>query len=235
MDVLWGEYEGWQPYQYGLNLPTMYLDNGGMLIVAAQMTAQQELITTMQTHFGVTPTFNSQGVMNLPSAQFSQALDRLDAVAMEQLMGIQEIISNRDKILNVFTMAGTDDRVMKLVLTGPGPNNVVNQDVSINEQMTGGQEEKFISSELKPNNAIVVFRPELAKLGRFESGGPEKTPPCATCIMIHALLDHGLPWLQLGADANRIEGVSNHNIALRRIGAQTLRTGGDHDNTGIKR
>ncbi|KXK09513.1 MAG: hypothetical protein UZ22_OP11002001050 [Microgenomates bacterium OLB23] len=33
VDVLWGEYEGWQPYQYGLNSPTVFTDRSGKVVI----------------------------------------------------------------------------------------------------------------------------------------------------------------------------------------------------------
>jgi len=36
VDVLWGEYEGWQPYQYALNAPTIFTDIDGRNPVFAQ-------------------------------------------------------------------------------------------------------------------------------------------------------------------------------------------------------
>ncbi|WKZ78474.1 MAG: RHS repeat-associated core domain-containing protein [Candidatus Kapaibacterium sp.] len=41
VDVLWGEYEGWQPYQYGANQPTLMVDDNGREIFPKNLSDEQ--------------------------------------------------------------------------------------------------------------------------------------------------------------------------------------------------
>ncbi|MBL1162194.1 MAG: RHS repeat-associated core domain-containing protein [Chlorobi bacterium] len=63
VDVLWGEYEGWQPYQYALNAPLSFRDEGGMWVQAMNEAARQAIRESVPAKFRSAVQFSESGVV----------------------------------------------------------------------------------------------------------------------------------------------------------------------------
>ena len=98
-----------------------------------------------------------------------------------------------------------------------------------------GMSEKFLSHPAAPSNAFVMIRPDIAEKETFNAAGGGQTKPCGTCVLVHALLDHALPWFKTGTSRSRIEGVKNHNTALVIKANSVPRDGKDHTDDGSQK
>ncbi|WKZ78462.1 MAG: RHS repeat-associated core domain-containing protein [Candidatus Kapaibacterium sp.] len=68
VDVLWGEYEGWQPYQYALNAPLSFRDEGGKWVQAMNEAAEQAIRESVPERFRSSIVF-SGGVLDVSSVK----------------------------------------------------------------------------------------------------------------------------------------------------------------------
>jgi hypothetical protein len=83
------------------------------------------------------------------------------------------------------------------------------------------------------NRAFILMDNSASATGTFKAEGGGNTNPCASCIFMHEVLDHGLDYIKTGstnepAGATKKENVGNHNDALKNKGS-SVRTGEDHD------
>jgi RHS repeat-associated protein len=226
-DPLWAKYLPLQSYQYAGNSPVMMLDAGGKEIVAARDVDREYLRTSMCTHFGVDVSFTDQGAMRISSDQLAQAQASSDPLSYGQLIEINEMINDGTKVLNVYALPGEELRGDRMTLPSdmvPAPSSVfpTGPDAS----------EVFISHADAPTNSAILIRPEIAEKETFAAVGGGQTKPCGTCVLVHALLDHAMPWFKLGVSATRKEGVQNHNVGLTAKAQSVVRDGSDHDDEG---
>jgi RHS repeat-associated protein len=63
VDVLWGEYEGWQPYQYAVNAPLSFRDEGGMWVQAMNEAARDAIRNSVPAEFRSAIQFSESGVV----------------------------------------------------------------------------------------------------------------------------------------------------------------------------
>ncbi|KXK36051.1 MAG: hypothetical protein UZ06_CHB003000107 [Chlorobi bacterium OLB6] len=63
VDVLWGEYEGWQPYQYALNAPLSFRDEGGKWVQAMNEAARDAIRNSVPAQFRSAIQFSERGVV----------------------------------------------------------------------------------------------------------------------------------------------------------------------------
>ncbi|WKZ78472.1 MAG: RHS repeat-associated core domain-containing protein [Candidatus Kapaibacterium sp.] len=63
VDVLWGEYEGWQAYQYALNAPLSFRDEGGMWVQAMNEAARDAIRNSVPAEFRSAIQFSASGVV----------------------------------------------------------------------------------------------------------------------------------------------------------------------------
>jgi len=229
-DKMWEKYAAWQPYQYAVNSPIFLLDPGGETVVATQPDAQAALSGALNEHFGVMPTYSANGVLAISLAQAESAKSNLSGEDLIEFNGIMDMIGNTEKLVNVFTLSGVDSRVPNIrLLTDDG--SLVTQKMDIGEV----DPEYFVSRSGAPSNAAIVFRPEVAATATFTAANDTKTAPCGSCVLMHSLVDHALPWAKFGTSATRYEGVKGHNSALKRKGETVLRDGTDHTNNGSQK
>ena len=78
----------------------------------------------------------------------------------------------------------------------------------------------------------MMMRPEIAGKETFAAVGGGETKPCGTYVLVHALLDHAMPWFKKGVSITRKEGVQNHNVGLVTKAQSQIRDGSDHDDEG---
>mgnify|MGYP002378883784 CR=1 FL=1 len=230
VDPLWAKYAPLQPYHYAGNEPVGRLDPSGMDIIAIRHQDQQHLSSVMQSQFGVAVSFTQRGMMLIESEQIADARNRLDPVGLELFNGVLEIAKATNIAVNYFAIEGTDNRRTDINLIGmdaSGTPAVPLQTSVVTGETTG--EEQFVSDPNRPQNAAIVIRPDLANTARFDSDqGKKTTLPCGTCVAIHALIDHALPWVRGGANPTRSEGVKAHNQSLQRTVGGPVRDGTDH-------
>jgi RHS repeat-associated protein len=233
-DPLWSKYLPLQSYQYAGNSPVMMLDDGGKEIVAARDVDREYLRTSMCTHFGVDVSFTDQGAMRISSDQLAQAQANNDPLSYGQLLNINEMANDNSKLLNVVALPGDNLRKDGITLTAVDKNGKVVGAASTEVPTGQGMSEKFLSHPDAPSNAFVVIRPDIAGKETFNAAGGGQTKPCGTCVLVHALLDHAMPWFKLGVSATRKEGVTNHNIGLVTKANSQARDGSDHTDHGVK-
>ena len=63
VDVLWGEYEGWQAYQYALNAPLSFRDEGGKWVQAMNEAARDAIRNSVPAKFRSAIQFSESGVV----------------------------------------------------------------------------------------------------------------------------------------------------------------------------
>jgi hypothetical protein len=234
VDPLWGLYEGLQPYQYAGNSPVMALDRNGKEIVPVRDVDREYLRTSMCTHFGVDVSFTDQGAMKISSGELTEASSRLDPLSYGQLFDINEMANDNSKVLNVVALLGDNLRKDVITLTAVGKDGKVIGAASSEVPTGQGMSEKFLSHPDFPSNAFVMIRPDIAGRETFNAAGGGQTKPCGTCVLVHALLDHALPWFKLGVSATRKEGVTHHNIGLVTKVNSQVRDGSDHTDHGVE-
>ncbi|HRK05983.1 MAG TPA: RHS repeat-associated core domain-containing protein [Chlorobiota bacterium] len=220
-DPLWGMYITLQPYQYAGNSPMGSRDPSGLFIAVTQAETQQIVVQTFERHYGVTPTFSSQGQLQLDQAEVAQARQNLSQELAQQLDELNYMAQDRSKVIDVYSVPnGTNVPTVKLW----DQNGIEVESPGLN--MVDGPE-YVVQLPTAPSNMAIMLNRDLLD-AQFNQSGP-KTDPCETCVVIHSLLDHGHPWYTLGFSASRIEGVDNHNTALRSVGSGVLRDGSDHN------
>jgi RHS repeat-associated protein len=233
VDKLWEKYRSLQPYQYAANSPVMFLDYSGKHIVGLRERDRDYVRSAMQEQFGVEVSFNSNDALTISEAQLLIASERLSAESFGQLHAIVQLATS-EKIVNVVAIEGTNERVDGFTLTGldaTGNPGSVSRNV-----FTGpGHSEFFLSSADRPDNSFVVIRPDLVRTETFKAVGGGQTSPCGSCVLVHALLDHALPWMKHGVSSTRKEGVEGHNTALKNCGSERMRDGTDHTEQGDAR
>jgi RHS repeat-associated protein len=233
-DVLWGKYLPLQPFQYAGNNPVMALDDNGKEIVGIRETDRDYLKSSMCSHFGVDVSFTDQGAMKISSSQLAEASSHLDALSYGQLLGINEMANDNSKVLNVVALPGEEYRKDGITLVSAEMDGKVASTVH-NLVVTGpGVSEQFLSHPAAPSNAFVLIRPDIAQDETFNAFGGGQTKPCGTCVLVHALLDHAVPWFKLGVSATRKEGVTNHNVGLVTKANSEVRDGSDHNDEGVE-
>jgi RHS repeat-associated protein len=233
-DVLWGKYLPLQPYQYAGNEPVGNYDNNGKEIVGIREADRDYLKASMCSHFGVEVSFTNQGAMKISSNELAEASSRIDPLSYGQLLNINEMANDNSKLLNVVALPGDNLRKDGITLTAVDKNGKVVGAASTEVPTGQGMSEKFLSHPDAPSNAFVVIRPDIAGKETFNAAGGGQTKPCGTCVLVHALLDHAMPWFKLGVSATRKEGVTNHNIGLVTKANSQARDGSDHTDHGVK-
>jgi len=228
VDALWQKYLPLTPYQYAANNPISFLDYAGTHIVGTQPAAQAALVNTMQTHFNVTPTFQSDGRMQLDAGQVAGVRQTLVSSSLSQLDGIMSIV-NSETTIELNTVPGRNSVDVTVTLGGPDPTGALLPPLS--GPVTSSQEEIFVTDPDRPKAGMIVFRNEWADGATFNTASGGQTNPCATCLLIHALLDHAKPFVDGGSSAARLEGVGEQNKALESQGSPP-RDGSDHSGSG---
>jgi RHS repeat-associated protein len=227
VDKLWEKYRSLQPYQYAGNSPVMAVDRNGKEIIAARDIDREYLKASMCSHFGIDVSFTDIGAMRISPEQLAQAQASNDPLSYGQLLNITEMANDNSKTLNVFALPGEEYRKDRMTLSSdmvPPPSSVF---------PTGPRaSEVFISHADAPTNSAILIRPEIAGKETFAAVGGGETKPCGTCVLVHALLDHALPWFKMGFSATRKEGVQNHNVGLATKAQSVVRDGSDHDDEG---
>ena len=234
VDPLWGKYLPLQSYQYAGNNPVMFLDDNGKHIVGNRNVDREYLKSTMLDQFGVEIGFNEDNAMTLSQQQLTSASERLGIESFGQLLQIEELILSK-KTVNVVALGGTEDLATGLTLTGPNAAGIMGGGTYGVAQTGVKQSEVFVSDPDRPSNSFIVIRPEIAKIETFSAQGGGRTSPCGPCVLLHALVDHALPWKRLGVDATRKESVEGHNKALIQSGSEKIRDGLDHRDEGQTR
>jgi RHS repeat-associated protein len=234
VDPLWGKYLPLQSYQYAANNPVMMLDDGGKEIVGSREEDREYLKSSMCSHFGVDVSFTDLGAMMISADELAEASSRIDPMSYGQLLGINEMANDKTKVLNVVALPGEEYRKDRLKLPSTDKDGKVIGTVS-NEYVTGkDMSEKFVSNSDAPNNSFVLIRPAIAEKETFNAVGGGQTKPCGTCVLMHALLDHAMPWFKYGVSATRKEGVTSHNVGLLTKAKSQARDGSDHNDQGEK-
>jgi hypothetical protein len=234
VDPLWGKYLPLQSYQYAGNNPVMMLDDGGKEIVGSREEDREYLKSSMCSHFGVDVSFTDLGAMMISADELAEASSRIDPMSYGQLLGINEMANDKTKVLNVVALPGEEYRKDRLKLPSTDKDGKVIGTVS-NEYVTGkDMSEKFVSNSDAPNNSFVLIRPAIAEKETFNAVGGGQTKPCGTCVLMHALLDHAMPWFKYGVSATRKEGVTSHNVGLLTKAKSQARDGSDHNDQGEK-
>ncbi len=233
-DVLWSKYLPLQPFQYAGNNPVMALDDNGKEIVGIRETDRDYLKSSMCSHFGVDVSFTDQGAMKISSGQLAEASSRIDALSYGQLLGINEMANDNSKVLSVVALPGEEHRRDGITLTAIDNDGKVVGAVYGEFATSVRESEKFVSHPDAPKSAFILIRPAITETETFKAAGGGQTKPCGTCVLIHALLDHAMPWFKLGVSATRKEGVANHNVGLVTKANSQIRDGSDHTNVGVK-
>ena len=235
VDKLWEKYRSLQPYQYAGNSPVMFLDYSGKHIVGKRAEDRAYLATSMKSHFDIDVTFTDQATMIISTEQLAHAKTVNDPETYAQLESINEMAMDASKILNVAAISGTEEDRRGFGIGGPDQDGNVASLLSIGVVTGRGASEAFLSHPDRPNNAWIVIRPSIASEETFSAAGGEQTKPCGTCVLVHALLDHALPWFKTGTSRSRIEGVKNHNTALVNKANSVPRDGKDHTDDGSQK
>jgi hypothetical protein len=157
-------------------------------------------------------------VVFVTEQQIMLATPRLDPQAMEQLNAVAELVNFSGNDVVVGTVA--TNAVVLVRLNDPL--------ISVEQQVSMGTLDELVATSTRvQTSAVVLLNENTINTATFEAADGERTNPCATCIVIHALLDHVLSWQRDPTNPNRTEGVAQHNVALVRQGSRE-RTGSDH-------
>jgi RHS repeat-associated protein len=234
-DPLWSKYLPLQSYQYAGNSPVMFLDYSGKHIVGKRAEDRAYLATSMKSHFNVDVTFTDQSTMVISAEQLEYAKTVNDPESFAQLESINEMAMDPTKILNIAAIAGSSEVQQNVSVGGTDPNGNHSSQIVTGVVTGPGASEAFLSHADRPNNAWVIIRPSIANGETFSAAGGQQTKPCGTCVLVHALLDHALPWFKAGASQSRKEGVKNHNSALVNKANSVPRDGKDHTDDGSQK
>ena len=235
VDPLWSKYLPLQSYQYAGNNPVMFLDDNGKHIVGKRDVDRTYLMTSMKTHFGVDVTFTDQSVMVISPEQLDHAKKMNDPESFAQLERINEMAMDPNKILNVAAVSGNTEVQQNVSVGGTDKDGNVARQIPIGVLTGPGNSEAFVSHPDRPNNAWILIRPSIANGETFSAAGGQQTKPCGTCVLVHALMDHALPWFKAGPSRSRVERVNNHNSALVNKANSVPRDGKDHTDDGSQK
>jgi len=230
VDPLWAKYAPLQPYHYAGNEPVGRLDYTGKYLIASREQDRQHLASVMSDQFGVAVLFDDVGRMQVPVDQLDAANGRLDADGQRHLAGVVEIASHTGLIVTYSAIEGEDERVDNFDFIGVDAQG--NQSDPATIGVASGPrsgEEHFVNTGDKPQHAQIVIRPELADKAEFNASGGQKTKACGSCVAVHALIDHALPWVRGGSNKTRSEGVKAHNESLQRTVGGPSRDASDHN------
>ncbi len=250
IDPLANKYPDLSPYHFGANNPIYYIDPDGKKIIVADKAQQAVVLEYLRDQLGGDfYKFNKHGKLVLDKKAYNAAKGKFNSEQTEIAKGLNKVIDSK-RVLEVQIFSSGDIVVKSNPL------------VTVREEYTDDFGKKRIRTTYEPkyktgkeaelrsdaaeitvtlpgeDKARVLINKSKAESEQFATDGGGKTNPSGSSVFIHAILDHGLDYINTGSldepkGSTPTNDVNYHNKALQNKGSAP-RTGTDHSPEALK-
>lgn len=202
------------------------VDLDGLEFYAVNRESQEKVMQFIAHQFGSTAEFSWSDNGRL---KYEPAVQQQEALSIRALL-FEEFIQVVNGSLPVAYAGDAQNGLMySFNLPPDGSRPLMNESLPLDPGVEG-----MTYTGGVPRVAYVLQDPFLSDDGQFELIGGELSSPCASCVFLHELLDHVLPFRKTGSPdqvgQTTADLVKRHSDALNNVGIEGRRSGARHAN-----
>jgi RHS repeat-associated protein len=213
-------------YSYGHLNPVKFVDPDGNRVVVKGKATQNIVLAYLRDQFGTDIfKFNGRGNLKVDKKAYNLVKNNFNPEQKDMFAGLKEITGGGREIdIYINKNAGDNTYFKDYTVYNKDANGAyVPEEVSDKYTVTGT--EGAFGVHKPTGTGLITMNDADSSKGQFNTGKNTKTNPCASCVFIHELLDHGLTYFRTGK--NPAGTVDYHNKALINKGSLP-RYGTDH-------